>query len=486
MKPIIFLKLGFLVLSLWSQQVLQASEELFRAIRENDINALRSLSNQGADINLKNDRGIPLLHMTARKEMIEELVKLGANIDVRGRNGNTALHEAVDRGDYSYEAVETLIKLGADINAKNWRGNTPLHEASRTFSLGIGTYPSTVRLLLSEGADINARNKRGETSLHLAARRGLRNIAKILLSRGADPISVDMDGNSILHKAAQSGDMEIYNEPIMSWALKRGIDIDVRNNSGETPLFAAVMARQPAAIVLLASNGAEITATDNNGENPLERLFKIENEFIRNNDWELTLIVLSIQIMAANIQAGNALTNNISLEVQRRFADALNEYLETQYLHWHDVELEWTPEMKEALEKFLSSPNIGGHYCQQMYGLCDLPSSDFDNIACFNLTFAPRKSNGLSSFWEDVKRFIPNILRNDPFEKGIKDSIKHSCSVRGKTICTWSGNAIQCGNGITYYIVEGIVNNDNRDESGKESPISHQADNVQPEQTFTR
>jgi len=57
------------------------------------------------------------------------------------------------------KAVEMLLKAGAEVSGKNRDGGTPLHAAA---FLGR---TSTVKLLLKNEADVNARNLAGDTPL---------------------------------------------------------------------------------------------------------------------------------------------------------------------------------------------------------------------------------------------------------------------------------------------------------------------------------
>ena len=61
-------------------------------------------------------------------EEIKALIAAGADVNGKGRAGNTALMEAARAG--SVENVKFLVVAGADVNAKNNRGITALEWAS--------------------------------------------------------------------------------------------------------------------------------------------------------------------------------------------------------------------------------------------------------------------------------------------------------------------------------------------------------------------
>jgi ankyrin repeat protein len=58
------------------------------------------------------------------------LIDAGADVNTRGKNGNTPLHDAVSFGNL--DMVKYLVSRGADVNAKNDLGLTPLMQAENT------------------------------------------------------------------------------------------------------------------------------------------------------------------------------------------------------------------------------------------------------------------------------------------------------------------------------------------------------------------
>lgn len=84
-----------------------------------------------------------------------------ANVNAVEYREKTSLHIAAahDRNDI----VELLLKFGADVNAKSDGGWTPLHNACEKGCVEI------VRILLDAGAEINAKLLNGMAPLHLAA-----------------------------------------------------------------------------------------------------------------------------------------------------------------------------------------------------------------------------------------------------------------------------------------------------------------------------
>ena len=60
--------------------------------------------------------------LMGQTEMVEFLIRKGADVDAKGGDGGTALHAAAFLGQY--EVAKLLIENGADINARNNDGAT--------------------------------------------------------------------------------------------------------------------------------------------------------------------------------------------------------------------------------------------------------------------------------------------------------------------------------------------------------------------------
>jgi ankyrin repeat protein len=95
------------------------------------------------------------------------------------------------------QVVETLLKDGADANALDKNGRTPLHLVSEQGCL------DGAQLLLGSGADTKSRDKDKMTPLHLALQNGHLEVAKLLSSYPVDTKTLRKDGQTALHLAVQ-------------------------------------------------------------------------------------------------------------------------------------------------------------------------------------------------------------------------------------------------------------------------------------------
>lgn len=112
-----------------------------------------------------------------RLEIVDLLVRHGADLDLTDDAGNTALIWAARWG--REDVVAYLIGKGASLDRQDVRGNTAIMSA-----LDNG-YTSTARLLLNAGANINLENKNGETALTKAGQRGFDGMVALLGRHGA-------------------------------------------------------------------------------------------------------------------------------------------------------------------------------------------------------------------------------------------------------------------------------------------------------------
>ena len=122
----LLLSLGFLIVSN------ARADSLHVAINKRDVESVKLLIKQGADINNLGRNGIEgsALHLAVRsnqQEIAQLLIDLGAVVDMRDYNDYTPLHNAAWNGNL--DMVKLLLKAGADLNATNYAGHTPLSSA---------------------------------------------------------------------------------------------------------------------------------------------------------------------------------------------------------------------------------------------------------------------------------------------------------------------------------------------------------------------
>lgn len=174
------------------------------AAMRGDAAAVRSLLQEGADVNGSHGDGMSALHWAAERgdvPMLEMLLYAGANPTAVTRIGAyTPLHIASRAG--RAPVVKALLDAGADANRRTTTsGVTPLHLAAAAGDV------ESLTLLLDKGADVNAVEEHwGQTPLIFAASQNRAAAVKVLLARGADPDvttnTVDLVQHNLLNRAA--------------------------------------------------------------------------------------------------------------------------------------------------------------------------------------------------------------------------------------------------------------------------------------------
>ncbi len=146
--------------------------------------AVRSLLEEGADVNASQGDGMTALHWAAEHgdvEMAMMLLDAGADLEMATRLGeHTPLHVASTAGHTL--VVSALVEAGADVNASTTTGAAPLHFAAAS---GSG---EAVAELLAHGAEPDTREPHwGQTPLMFAAAAGRVEVIEALLGGRANP-----------------------------------------------------------------------------------------------------------------------------------------------------------------------------------------------------------------------------------------------------------------------------------------------------------
>ncbi|CAB0037873.1 unnamed protein product [Trichogramma brassicae] len=218
------------------------------------------------------------------------------------------------------QMIEFLLKNGADPNIADVNGLTPLH----IICSGGSDYYELARMLFDISDErqlklqVNAQNNKGRTALHEASRFGHEQLTESLLRRGSNPNLIDENGSTVLHllcdeRANDNRDLvqmvlelshdeyrpvdinilDKYGESPLRYALSHGhtraaeksadaeltetffeicgeqLQVNSRNQKGQTALHLALQYGNKQAIESLLTRSADPNATDENGSTPL-------------------------------------------------------------------------------------------------------------------------------------------------------------------------------------------------------------------------
>jgi ankyrin repeat protein len=137
---------------------------------------------------------------------------------------------------------------------------TPLHYAAACNMHDIAMF-----LIVEHSQDVNARGFIMEqTPLHVSSRLGHVEIIRLLLKRGADIEARDDSGRSPLDRVAQEGHVELAHV-----LLEHGADANAQEEEKCTPLYWASFAGQLAVAQVLLSHGTDVAAECRDNQTPL-------------------------------------------------------------------------------------------------------------------------------------------------------------------------------------------------------------------------
>ena len=194
---------------------------LTKAVKANDVQAVRVLVKSGTDVNVRSGDGSTPLLWAANNGSVEIARLLIANkaaVDAANDFGITPLLQASRVGDSAM--VDLLLRSGANPNKAHPEGETPLLAAARS-----GSVP-TVRLLLTRGIDVNATEKfQNTTAVMWAAAEGHIDVVDVLIEAGAD---INRQGHITTLTDRNNADHPTGGFTPLMWAARAGNDALVR------------------------------------------------------------------------------------------------------------------------------------------------------------------------------------------------------------------------------------------------------------------
>ncbi|MHC4371510.1 MAG: ankyrin repeat domain-containing protein [Planctomycetota bacterium] len=202
----------------------EALEYLHRAASDGELEQVKLLISEGADVNVKNNEGLTPLHYAARKghkEIIELYNRTAAEFAMQSNHR---------------EIVQLLVSKGADIS--------PLH-----FALYMKD-EAKARSLIEGGADVNRRTPYGSTPLYRAVLAGFKNIVELLIAKGADVNAKDNWNWTPLHSAVYG------HKDIVELLVAEGANVNARDGANRTPLWYAKEEGNAEIVELLRKHGA--------------------------------------------------------------------------------------------------------------------------------------------------------------------------------------------------------------------------------------
>src|SRR5687767_1315561 len=183
-------------------------QQMLNAAIESDLDTVKKLVAQGADINYTDKWGNTAISAAWNRNIkaLNLFCDLGATLDLGEANllCNAAFNAQV-------ESVKWLLQKGEDSNYTLTTGENALHYTiSQTNKMHERT--EIVKILVNSGTEVNKKTipgkptlcfmrdafLKGETPLHRAAAYGDEALIKVLLEAGADPSIKDANGDTAI------------------------------------------------------------------------------------------------------------------------------------------------------------------------------------------------------------------------------------------------------------------------------------------------
>lgn len=203
----------------------EIADEATAALQKNDTQTFLDILNNQArnDVNIVNSKGDPLIVAAAT---------LG-----------------------NLEAVQQLILSGADVNKVNaFNRDTALLRSL------YGEHPEITRLLVYSGADINATNNYNHSPMFLALEKQKAEFIDLFLSSG---VREGLSADYLFRASAKKNPMGVLA------MLKGGVDPNVKNEKGNTPLIISASLGDIPSVQSLMAYRADVNAANNDGNTAL-------------------------------------------------------------------------------------------------------------------------------------------------------------------------------------------------------------------------
>jgi ankyrin repeat protein len=228
--------------------------DLSGAARAGDANRVKLLLAEGKDPNQSDAAGgRTALHWAVRNgniEIVDILIKGGADINKGDQAGKTALSHAAESG--KVDLTRKLIDSGADVNKRDLVGGN-----SVLWAAGLGN-AETLAIVVEAGGNVDVKDINGLTPLQWAAQTGKTDSMKILIDGGADVNATDgLNGESVLMRAARSGKIESIN-----LLLDNGADTGIKTKLGGNALHISSEFGNVETVKILVEKGLDPKAVD--------------------------------------------------------------------------------------------------------------------------------------------------------------------------------------------------------------------------------
>ncbi|XP_068913159.1 uncharacterized protein [Tenebrio molitor] len=245
------------------------------------------------------------------------------------------------------KVITTLIECGLDVNQQCNRKTTPLHFAANDDVIA--------KLLLDLGANINAIDKDAQNALHIALQNSKVNttIVNLLIDKGIDVDVRDKYGITPLQYCCIKGH---YDALVI--LLECGTNINAKDSMNRSPLYDAISRYNYNCVKMLLDHGADINAADNSGKTVLHAA---SESFNQNNYYCIEMLLDH----GADINAVDNSGKTVLHAAFERFGESSYDYIKMLLDHGADINAA-DNSGKTVLHAASESFNQNNYYCIEM------------------------------------------------------------------------------------------------------------------------
>ena len=248
---------------------------IFRAAQSGSVECVRLILEQGTSPNTRDDTNRTALAYAGNAGVAEILINAGADINTIDSYGKDAFQVILEdrlRGSERFEIEKVLLNAGVNIDYVDKSGDSRLYYAA--FSSSV----DAVEFLLKYGATPHAQLAQNKSPLHAVCwdanyketnYEPTVQIINLLLNAGIDVNIKDSMGDTPLHEAVFGDGANIT---AVKTLIKRGAKVDSVSNDGMTPLMLAASRAEAECVYILLEAGADKTRTDNNAKTAVHHI----------------------------------------------------------------------------------------------------------------------------------------------------------------------------------------------------------------------
>lgn len=198
-------------------------------------------------------------------EVMEYLVKNGANLKHLDEKGSSILIFAALNGQKDAKVYDYLIKNGADIKTEKSKGgaNALLLVSPFLNTLGETTY------FTGKGLDLKSTDDKGYNIFAYAAKHGNTAFLDELIKAGIDAKAIAKDGGNAFITATQSSRSHSNDLKFYHYLENLGVDPNTSTHEGTNPLHNLARTKDGAVVDYFISKGVNVNQPNADGNTPL-------------------------------------------------------------------------------------------------------------------------------------------------------------------------------------------------------------------------